>query len=202
MNILVVCHYGLYQDLSFSFVHAQAKEYAAMGHRVKVVVPIAVGKKDWTDRRWNSHSFADNDGVIISFRYISLSSYGKRLFNTVSAIFFLKHGLSKLLGDFQPDIIHAHTLGFDSEIGAWLKSKLGVPLVVTTHGSDTTIPMEQGNSVEMRTYCQKADHIVAVSSVLGNRLRACGTTTPITSILNGYAARNRCTDVKKIPLSF
>ena len=47
MNILTVCYYGMYQDLSLSFVHAQMAAYAAQGHRVRVLIPIAWGKKDW-----------------------------------------------------------------------------------------------------------------------------------------------------------
>lgn len=187
MNILVVCHYGLYQKLDLSFVHQQAKAYASMGHTVKALIPIAVGKKDWTGTRWNSVSFADDNVEIISFRYISLSSYGPKSFNTNCAISTLKCSLSKLLHNFHPDVIHAHTLGFDSEIGAWLKKKLGVPLVVTTHGSDTTIPYLHGEKDFLKRCCDQADAVVGVSSKLTEKLADCGSTTPLHSILNGFA---------------
>jgi len=190
MNILVVCHYGLYEDLSFSFVHAQAKAYVSLGHRVKVLVPIAIAKPDWTGSHWKSHSFVDGQVDIIPVRFLSLSSYGEKHFNTSSAIASLKLQMSAALGDFQPDIIHAHTLGFDSEIGKWLKRKFGIPLVVTTHGSDCSVPYEQGNLNFLYSCCDGVDHVVSVSSVLGKKLRSCGTNTPISAILNGYAAQN------------
>ena len=202
MNILVVCHYGLYEDLSFSFVHAQAKAYVSLGHRVKVLVPIAIAKPDWTGSHWKSHSFVDGQVDIIPVRFLSLSSYGEKHFNTSSAIASLKLQMSAALGDFQPDIIHAHTLGFDSEIGKWLKRKFGIPLVVTTHGSDCSVPYEQGNLNFLYSCCDGVDHVVSVSSVLGKKLRSCGTNTPITAILNGFAAQNCSAVIKKKNLSF
>ena len=38
MNILVVCHYSLYEDLGSSFVHNPTREYVGLGHRVRVIV--------------------------------------------------------------------------------------------------------------------------------------------------------------------
>lgn len=78
-------------------------------------------------------------------------------------------------------MIHAHTLGFDSAIGAWLKERLGVPLVVTTHGSDTSIPVEQGRAAELKPFCDAADHVVAVSSAL---VRAANLRHPYTCLCN------------------
>lgn len=202
MNILVVCHYGLYEDLSFSFVHAQAKAYASLGHNVKVLVPIAIGKQDWYESRWKAQPFVDEHVEIIPLRYLSLSTYGEKSFNTSSAIVSLKIQLSDALGDFHPDIVHAHTLGFDSEIGKWLKRKLGIPLVVTTHGSDCSVPYERGDVSFLQNCCQNIDHVVAVSSVLGNKLRNCGTNVPIRTIINGYAAQNCHDEVEKKRLSF
>lgn len=187
MNILIVCHYGLYLDLTASFVHNQAKAYAALGHRVRVIIPVPEGKRCQGKRFGPGLSIREADGVGLYYcRYLSLSNWGVKRFNTPSAISALKPRLSTLLQGFRPDVIHAHTLGLDSQIGAWLKEQLGCPLVVTTHGSDTSIPMEQGRGAEMNAFCGRADHIVAVSSVLGDKLRACGTNTPITSILNGF----------------
>ena len=196
MNILVVCHYGLYEDLSFSFVHAQAKAYTAIGHNVKVLVPVAVAKPDWTGKRLKAHTFECEGVIIVPVRYVSLSSYGEKRFNMQSVIASIKLQLPTILDGFRPDIIHAHTLGFDSEIGKYLKQKLGIPLVVTTHGSDCAIPYEQGRLEFLRSCCDGVDHIVSVSSALGNKLRTCGTITPITAILNGYAAQN-CLGVRE-----
>lgn len=202
MNILTVCHFGLYQTPSASFVHAQMREYAALGHRVRVLIPIAWGKKDWDGSAVGSKRRVLDGVELIPLRYLSLSGYGERGFNTRSALWALRCALKRLLRSFVPDVIHAHTLGFDSSIGAWLKARLNVPLVVTTHGSDSSIPLEKGEYVRMKSLCDEADHIVAVSSVLGEKLRKCGTDTPITTILNGFILQHLPTAQEKQPLSF
>ncbi len=186
MNILVVCHYGLYENLSFSFVHNQIREYAALGHKVRVLVPLGFGKRDRKGKRFslNQKPFLLDGVEIVDFRYLTLSSYGERTFNVASAITALR--LNSALANFTPDIIHAHTLGFDSKIGAWLKKKYGCPLVVTTHGSDTELPLRAGKITEFCRDCNEADAIVAVSSKLADRVRSCGTTTPVHTILSGF----------------
>lgn len=192
MNILVVCHYGLYEDLTASFVHNQIRQYAALGHQVRVIIPCALGKAGRDGSRiGNCLKISEADGVkLYDLRYVSLSKYGEKHFNTVSAIAALKLHCRKILADFTPDVIHAHTLGFDSGIGAWLKEKLNCPLIVTTHGGDTVRPMQKGQGELLRRYCDSADHVVAVSNQLGNLLRTCGTATPISTIHNGFVPRN------------
>ena len=188
MNILIVCHFGMYRDFSSSFVHAQAKAYAALGHRVRAVIPIATGKGDWDGKRMSSPpQKREIDGVeLFPVRYLSISKYGEARFNTASALRAVRNRLAALLDGFAPDVIHAHTLGFDSEIGAWLKERLGIPLVVTTHGSDTSIPVERGQAASLKPYCDRADAVVAVSSALAGKVHSCGTLTPISVILNGF----------------
>lgn len=200
MNILVVCHYSMYQDFSFSFVHHQARAYAALGHQVRVLIPTPVGKRGPSGRRiLPALEQRQVDGVELCYlRYPSLSNFGAGWFNTPSAIAALRPRLFALLREFHPEVIHAHTLGFDSEIGAWLKERLHVPLVVTTHGSDTSIPMEQGEGARMKNFCDHADTVAAVSSALAKKLSACGTGTPIVSILNGFVLEN-VTQVVKEP---
>lgn len=202
MNILTVCHFGLYRDLSDSFVHAQMREYARLGHRVRVLIPIALGKADWNGSRTAADLWSADGVELIPVRYLSLSGYGERSFNTRSALWALRCALKRLLDGFDPDVIHAHTLGFDSEIGAWLKSRLHCPLVVTTHGSDTADLLERGEKSRLQAFCNKADRIVAVSSVLGRKVESCGTAAPVTSILNGFALQHLPEDADKQPLSF
>lgn len=187
MNILVVSQYGLYTDFSSSFVHAQAAAYAALGHRVRAIVLTAAGKRDWDGGRFSARR-RERDGVeIYTARYLSLSNFGDKTgVNLVLALRVLRRRAGQLLEGFAPDVIHAHALGVSSEAGAWLKERLGVPMVVTSHGSDASVPIEQGRGAELRPYCGKADAVVAVSSVLAGKIRSCGTTVPVTSILNGF----------------
>ena len=154
MKILVVCHYGLYQDLTASFVHNQAKEYAALGHRVRVIIPNGIGKNGpGRGRVLPLLSERETDGVeLVDLRYVTLSRYGEKHFNTSSAVAVIRVHWNRIFDDFRPDVIHAHTLGFDSEIGAWLKKKFHCPLVVTTHGSDTVLPLEKGQQALLKRW--------------------------------------------------
>lgn len=201
MNILVVCHYGLYQDLTFSFVHNQVREFAAMGHRVRVIIPNAVGKTGRDGKRGGKLlSVSAVDGVeLFDLRYLSLSSYGEKGFNHRSAMASIRCHWHKIFRDFTPDVIHAHTLGFDSEIGAWLKKKFTCPLIVTTHGSDTAVPLSKGQHDTLRRACDNADTVVAVSSVLREKLRTCSTTTRLEAILNGFVYRDIPADIPRDP---
>ena len=202
MNILVVCHYGLYRDLTASFVHAQARAYAALGHRVRVIIPVPVGKV-WEGRRLGPFQAVRQDGGVELYytRFLSLSHFGERRFNTVSARWSVRLFLGRLLADFTPDVIHAHALGLNSEVGAWLKGRLGCPLVVTTHGSDTFVPYMAGDKELLKRYADKADQVVCVSSLLQKRLLDCGVTAPTRVILNGFHVRHMEAGVEKAPYS-
>lgn len=202
MKILVVCHYGLYSDLGSSFVHSQVQEFVKSGHDARVIVPIAWGKTDWKGNRFAAQKWAADGVEILPIRYVSLSGYGEGGFNAASAISALGICLGKRLDGFRPDVIHAHTLGFDSTIGAWLKKEFQCPLVVTTHGSDTSVPWERGRMAELKRLCDDADCVVGVSTALTNKLRATGTHTQLREILNGFRPRYLPEGPDKAPDSF
>lgn len=192
MKILIVCHVGMYQDLSSSFVHAQAEAYAAQGHTVRAVILNPAGKADrFGHRLFPTVTVGNADGVeMVNMRFISLSNLGEKGENA----FFAKQSawmhFSKIFSEFQPDVIHAHTLGSASALGVWLKKRLHCPLVVTTHGSDTAVRIEQGRAAELKPLCDGADCVVAVSSALAAKLKTCGTKTPVEVILNGFRIRS------------
>lgn len=201
MNILVVCHYGLYQNLSYSFVHHQVTEYAALGHRVRVLIPNGWGKADWDGERFGKALRARSaDGVeLYELRYLTLSKWGEGGFNLRSALYALKCHEKQLLADFQPDVIHAHTMGFDSALGTYLKARCGCPMVVTTHGSDSDLLLRAGKAAYLKTCCDSADAVVAVSSALMEKVRSCGTKTPLYTVLNGFVPRQLPADARKDP---
>ena len=202
MNILVVCHHGLYQNYTFSFVHNQAKAYAAAGHHVRVIIPVPLGKSFCGSRFGPLLHTEQVDGVSLYFvRYLSASNFGKKGFNVHSAVCAIGSQLKVILKDFQPDAVHAHTLGLDSHIGAWLKKKLCCPLVVTTHGSDTEIPLKRGEHAELKAACDEADCVVAVSRCLRERLLTCGTKTPVQVILNGFMTNCSANSGEKRPFT-
>ena len=188
MNILAVCHFGLYSDLTSSFVHNQMKEFAALGHRVRVIIPNGVGKRGRDGKNLDlGLRISEADGVeLCDLRYLTLGAYGEKFFNSSSAIAAIGLQRRRILDDFQPDVLHVHTLGFDSEIGAWLKKEFSCPAVVTTHGSDTAVPMANGKAPELCKTADKMDCIVAVSRQLGRQVERCGTKTPVRCIHNGF----------------
>lgn len=202
MNILVICHYGMYQDLSASFVHAQAKAYAELGHNVHALIPIAFGKTREDHWVFPLHQQQLVDGVHLHYiRFLSLSNYGKKHFNLASVQHAIQTYGKALFKQFSPDVIHAHTVGFDSAIGIWLKKKIGCPLVVTTHGSDVSIPYEQGRRDYLKKRCENVDTVVAVSSALAKKLKSCGTGVPVLSVLNGFNLQHLPENLAKEPLT-
>ena len=204
MNLLLLCHYGLYQDLSTSFVHAQAKAYVALGHRVRVIVPIAYGKPAPNGKRlFPNLTTQTADGVELYYvRYFSLSGRGEKNWNVNRAVGAVLRHLKEITHCFTPNVVHAHTLGFDSRVGAAISSRLGCRLVVTSHGSDASLPYEKGELAALRKWCDQADRVVAVSSALAEKIRKSGTQTPIEVILNGFRTEHLSPPQEKEPYTF
>lgn len=188
MKILVVAHYQRDGSPCAIFVHDQVKALRAAGNEVRVIVPIAIGKSGLDHK----HFFPAVkkyviDGIPFVFvRYLSASKYGERGFNTKTAIFALRMQMKNVLEDFSPDMIHAHTLGFDSCLGAFLKHITRCPLMVTTHGGDTFIPYFNGEREYLKRAVAGVDKIVSVSTKLKNALLDCGITVPVCVIPNGF----------------
>lgn len=200
MNILVVAHYQSDSSPTAIFIHAQAMAYAKAGHSVRMIVPIAIGKRAYETGARLSPTITKNtiDGISHVFvRYLSLSRYGENGINAKNAIRVIERHYPDILDGFAPDVIHAHTLGFDSEIGAWLRSRLHCPLVVTTHGSDSFIPIRAGRGETIKAYADKADTVVCVSSKLARALESVHVSAPVKVILNGFIVRQMNHDLKK-----
>lgn len=206
MNILVTCSYWYYADFSCSFIHAQAMAYAAAGQRVRVLIPLPLGRRlpGGTVRIVPGLHRLERDGVEIDYvTALSLSNFGchrvgDHSLNTYAAIVAFRRLLPVLTQDFQPDVVHAHTFGYGSEVGAWLSQKLGCPLVVTTHGGDANTPLGEGDTAYIRSQCESADAVIAVSSILAERIRACDVKPPVFTVYNGFrtehiaVAKKRC----------
>ncbi|MEG1448059.1 MAG: glycosyltransferase, partial [Oscillospiraceae bacterium] len=91
-----------------------------------------------------------------------------------------------LVSEFKPDLIHANMIGFDGKIGTMLKEKYNVPLFITTHGSDTSLEIENGKGEFIADICKKADGVVAVSTKLQNQLLQQDENLNIKVIHNGF----------------
>lgn len=201
MKILVVAYYQGDGSPTAIYIHDQMEALVQAGHKVMVLSPIGIGKKDLQGKRLSFGIHRQTiDGIEHVFlRYLTISRLGNKHFNNASAIFTLKRYCDRILNGFCPDVIHSHTIGFGSEVGVWLKEKLGVPLVVTTHGSDTFIPFMEGKCAELKAYADKADAVVCVSSLLRRRLEECGVCAPMQVILNGFNVRYVADGLPKDP---
>lgn len=192
MNILVVAPHGLYGNYTGSFVHNQAKAYVALGHRVRVVIPLAVAKRSNEGQCFSwPVTMHMQDGVEICYvRHLSLSGLGAKIFNGKSAAFAVRLLTGSILRDFQPDIIHAHTIHFGGTVAKAFLNRRKVPMVITTHGGDTDLALEPKMQAFARAICNCADAVVAISSVYLEKLRQLGVKTHTQRILNGFAVEN------------
>ena len=203
MNILVVSMYGLYGDLTASFIHNQAKAYAALGHRVRVLILVPLGKKQPNGQAVTPFlQRTETDGVELFYlRFLSLSNFGKRHFNAPSATCALAPHLSILTKEFRPDVIHAHTFGLDEVVGAWLKERLACPLVLTTHGETLCENFWKQNKPLIKPRADKADTVVCVSSLLKRDMEQAGVSAPLDIILNGFNVHAAAKNPEKPPVS-
>lgn len=207
MNILVTCSYWYYADFSYSFIHAQAKAYAAAGQRVRVLIPLPLGRRlpEGTVQVAPGLHRLEWDGVEIDYvTALSLSNFGNRRagrysLNDRAAMAAFRRLLPVLTRDFQPDVVHAHTLGYGSEVGAWLSQRLGCPLVVTTHGGDMLECYREKKYEDILRQTRLCPHIVCVSSSLKECLQEIGVDTDLRIILNGFHTGNVCRTEEKRP---
>lgn len=192
MNILVIAHYQDDGSPYVSFVHEQVKAYVKLGHTVHVIAPVVFFKPyKYLERRLKSREL---DGAVIYYpKMISLSKYGKYNINILSGYLAIKSIINKILKTQNIDIIHAHTIGLDGAVAVKLKKKYDIPVVITTHGSDTIVEVNNGKINNILKICRKADVVVAVSHKLASYLY--DSNLDIEIILNGF--NQKFTDIAK-----
>ena len=200
MNILVVTPYTFYLDFTSSWVHHQAMEYAKQGHRVRVLILTPIGKVNrLTGNRFEPPvTIMVRDGVELCFlRQLSLSNFGKRYLNGPLANLAVWLHQRRILKEYQPDIIHAHTIHFGGEIGVYVKKLCGAKLVITTHGGDTDEALDQ-YPARAKAICDDADALVAVSNSYRKKAERLNAKTPSYYIPNGFVTKN-VTQKERIP---
>lgn len=184
MNILVIAHYQDDGSPYVSFVHSQVVEFVKQGHNVNVVVPTVFGKR-YRYLKNRSHTVID-DIPIWYVDCLSFSNYGKYSINNLLGYRTVASAVKKILKEYSIDIIHAHTIGFDGHLAVKLKEKYHIPVVITTHGSDTIAEINLGKGEYLAKICKNADYIVAVSSKLKNLLLEVCPSLKISVIMNGF----------------
>ena len=205
MNILVVAHYhyqGIYVPTAL-FVHEQMRAFVCMGHRVRIIVPIPYGKKDDLGRRFGPAVWQETvDGIEhVYLRHFSFSNYGKRGLNSRCALAAMRSNIKRLLVGFQPDVIHAHKLGANTELGSLLQQYTGCPLVFTSHGETGCEDPWMHDLSLLKAHADKADTVICVSSAICRTMDKAGVAAPHRVIMNGFAVDQTPSCFKKIPLS-
>lgn len=192
MNILVIAHFQNDGSPTAIFIHNQLKAYVSLGHNVNVIVPIAIGKKDYYRKRVGPIVRKEKiDGINHFFlRYFSISKYGEKYFNSKQLVLASKIFLKNKKDFFNSEIIHAHTFGVDSELGFSMKKLLKCPLVVTTHGTDTLALKKRGEDFLLKKRAEKADAVICVSEKIKNALEQIGINTRFFVVYNGYVKRS------------
>lgn len=205
MNILVVAHYH-YQGISVPtalFVHEQMKAFVRAGHRVRILVPTPVGKVGQDGRRFGPAVYRETvDGIEHVFlRHLSFSNYGQWGPNTWCALAALRLHLREILRDFTPDVIHAHKLGLNTELGAALREGVGCPLVFTSHGETGCEEPWISSPPAIKRCADKADRVLCVSSAIRRCMDDAGVAAPRDVILDGFALEHVPEVCEKRPLS-
>lgn len=200
MNILVVCHYH-YQGTSVPtalFVHAQMQCYAQMGHRVRVVVPIAVGRQGEDGKRFGpAVSKTTVDGIEHVFlRHISLSNFGNKGLNSRLAVSAAKRHYKAITEDFVPDVVQGHKLGVNTQIAMALGRKAGCPVVFSLHGETSCEEPFLSDPAQIARHAEGADKVVCVSSALKRNVQA-HWNGDAAVILNGFSLEHVASSAPK-----
>lgn len=185
MNILVIAHYQDDGSWSASFIDSQVRAYARLGHKVFLIIPVTLGKK-------YKHPILEKKIIMenIEIYYIktlSLSNYGQWNLNPIFGYWRMKRLVKKINKKFKINFIHAHTIPYDGKISALLKTKFNIPVIITTHGSDTFIPIRNKKKKKLINICRNVDKVIAVSSKIKGELEGLNN---VEVILNGIEQYN------------
>jgi hypothetical protein len=195
VNILVIAHFQNDGSPYVSYVHDQVLAYKKAGHNVCVISPVVCFKKEAEVYKGVTERNIDNINIYYP-RYISLSNYGIYGMNVILGYLGIKKQLAKVINEFKPDVIHTHTILFDGAIGAKLKARYNIPVIITTHGSDTSKAIEDGKAEYVIKICKKVNTVVAVSSKLKKLLNNADSSLNPYVVCNGFNSQF-CTEKPK-----
>lgn len=154
------------------FIHHHVRHLARLGCEVIVISPKPCVPKVLA---WRYERYATIpregwlDGVHVFYpRYIRPPGWMFHAPSCYSMFYGVQGLIAKLIREFRPDILHAHTATPDGYAGLLLKRRFGVPLVVSLRGSDVNVyPYRDRWTYRLtREVISKADRITAVSKAL------------------------------------
>lgn len=184
MRILILIHRVTDSSPYCFYVHDQAKALRALGHEVTVISPVGwlplqrkLRPAAWHVAKKTPHK-AIVDGITVYYpRYLALGNAGERWFGGRTMEMSVWPIARKLHAEKPFDVIHAHMLPLEGHAGESLARRLRIPCVLTVHGTDVIrnfpAPGIKGTVLERNArIAREADALIAVSSMLANRVRA------------------------------
>jgi len=176
------------------FIHNHVRHLIALGCEVMVVSPIPYTPSVLaTNQRRKVYRETPRqdviDGVLVIYpRYLRPPG---SLFHAPSALTMYAGVLAcigRIVKEFDPQLIHAHTATPDGYVGLLLSKKLGIPLVVSLRGSDVNVyPFRDRWTLGLtKKVLAKAHKVTAVSKALKETAEAIASPrAPIEVIYNG-----------------
>lgn len=167
-------------DTHGPFVKRLSEELARLGHEVRVLVPFDPELRD---------DPASPLAAVHSFRYVKPDRWHRfgysrtmqrdvkvRAFALAQAfpyLFFGTRALARAVREHRIDLIHAHWILPNGWIASRVARRLGVPYVVTLHGTDVYIGEKNGVTRRMAASALAgAGHVTSCSADLRQRLLA------------------------------
>lgn len=156
------------------FIHQQVNHLRRAACEVVVAAPLPyvpkfVARNEKRAGYRETPRKAEIDGIPVVYpRYIRPPGKLCHAPSCYTMFWGLRRALGKLLREFQPHILHAHTATPDGYAGLLLKQRYGLPLVVSLRGSDVNIyPYRDCMTFRLtRRVIAKADKVTAVSGAL------------------------------------
>ena len=180
MHILMMIHRLADASPYSFFVHEQARALVALGHTVEVIATVPVPpmmrrmQPHWADIVRKTPQAQEVDGVHVEYpRCLTLGDAGERLFGGRNYFRAILPVARRIHRRNPVDLIHAHMIDRDGHAGRLTADALGLPFVLTAHGTDVLRyfrPGERPLRRNVRTV-QRADALMAVSEMLLERLR-------------------------------
>lgn len=196
VNILVLSHMYPSKEnpISGIFVHKQILALRKLGCNLIVIKPIpatplflATNARRISYRRVPDIDMVDNITVYYP-RYIRPPGSFFHGPSVLTMYISVLNCLKKIIKDFNPQVIYAHTATPDGYVGLKIKERFGLPNIVTLHGSDINLyPFKDKITYNLtKQVILKSNKIISVSKAIKNKAEMIAVPQePIEVIYNG-----------------
>ena len=176
IKVLVLSH--MYPNNSHPnsgiFIHNQIKHLLKEGCSVKVISPVPYAPNmlnfNATWKKYNEiYKQKVIDGVHVSYpRYIRFPGSWFHSLSCYTMYWGIQNVTNLIMKEFNPDILHVHTVTTDGYVGMLINEKYKLPIVCSLRGSDiNTYPYRDKLTMLLtKKVLSKADQIVSVSHAL------------------------------------